>query len=153
MAFRFPLEVLFRLRQSAEHQQELLLTQANQEVAQLNREIANIQAEIATRAWLQIGDLTSGLRGAELQFNALCIAALRDHHQEVQRQLINTQRLQASCAEEFRQARQQREAMGTLRNHELDAYRQQQQRSDQRKLDEMFLLRHAYLHRRSLLPR
>jgi len=38
--------------------------------------------------------------------------------------------------------------MDTLRLHQLQIYRQQETRLDQRRLDDLFLLRRAYLRRR-----
>jgi|SRR5579863_7508629 len=147
MAFQFPLEVVLRLRQGLERQRELLLQEANLRVAILRRQIADINSEIRNVLVRQQPRLDSGLSAAELQFDVLCRSVLVERRGELEKQLAAAEVLRNSRTEDFQQARRQREIMDTLRRHQLETYLQQEARQDQRIIDDLFLLRRAYLRR------
>jgi len=147
MAFRSSLDVLLRVRRSLQRQQELLLQEANRKVAALQRERDGIKAQIAANAQRELLGLQSGLRAAELHFDLLCRSALRARYHAVETELSKAQALQEARAQSFRLARQQREVLETLRQQQLQTYRQQAARQDQRRLDDLFLVRRAYLSR------
>jgi flagellar export protein FliJ len=147
MAFQFPLEVLLRVRLGVERQCELLLQEANLRVAMLRQQIADSDHERKTMVARQRLHFESGLSAAELQFDALCHTVLLDRRSVLEKQVSDAQVFRRSCLEDFQQARRQREVMDTLRRHQLEIYRQQEARQDQRRIDDLFLLRRAYLRR------
>jgi flagellar export protein FliJ len=147
MAFRFPLEVLLRVRQGLERQQELRLQEANHRIAALRRQIEDVVGEVDEIIIRRRPQLASGISGAELQFDVLCRSVLTTRRDVLEKQLIDAEAHRFSCYADFQQARRQREVMDTLRLHQLQDYNQQQARRDQRRLDDMFLLRRAYLRR------
>jgi flagellar export protein FliJ len=147
MAFRFSLETFLRVRLSLERQHELLLQEANLRVALLRRQIAGVDSGRETNLERQRPHLESGLSAAELQFDMLCDSVLLERRGDLERQLVAAEVLRHSRNEEFQQARRQRETMDTVRRRQLEIYRQQEARQDQRRIDDLFLLRRAYLRR------
>jgi len=147
MAFRFSLDALLRVRRGLERQEELLLQEANRQVSAWQRERDSIKTQIAANAQRELLQLQSGLHAAELHFDLLCRSALRARCHAVETELLKAQALQESRARSFRLARQQREVLETLRQQQLQTYRQQSARQDQRRLDDLFLVRRAYLSR------
>jgi len=147
MAFRFPLESVLRLRQNLEHQQELLLYQANQKVFTLTRQIEELDAGMAENARHQSARLQSGVSAAELQFDLLCHSVLQQWRHDLETKLSTAQSQRDVQAESFRQARQQREVIETLRHHQFQLYQHRETRQEQRRADDLFLLRRTYLQR------
>jgi flagellar export protein FliJ len=147
MAFRFPLEVLLRLRQGMERQQELRLQAANHRVAMLRLQIEDVRNEIGNIEARRDPQRESGISAAELQFDLLCRSVLAERQNTLQKQLVEAEAYRRARSEDFKQARQQREVMDVLRRQRLEDYRQEEARQDQRRLDDLFLLRRAYLRR------
>lgn len=144
MAFRFPLETVLRLRQNLEHQQELLLLKANQEVLSLLRQVAEVDAGLAENGRRKSLQLQTGVSAAELQFDLLCDATLLQLRRKLEALLTKAQTARDAQAESFRRARQHREVIETLRRQQLQLYRQHEARQDQRRADDLFLLRRSY---------
>jgi len=148
MAFRFPLEVLLRVRQGLERQHELRLQEANYRVAMLGQQIEDTHSEMQNISDRRRPQLESGISAAELQFDVLCRAVLSERRHTLEKQLVEAKALRHARSEDFLQARRQREVIDTLRHHQLQDYQQEEARQDQRRLDDLFLLRRAYLRRR-----
>jgi flagellar export protein FliJ len=147
MAFRFSLAMLLRFRQTLERQAEILLQEANQQVAGLLHAI-----EEADRALAQVGAgearaLQSGVSAAELQFDLLRRDVLLCRRKELVAELARAQQVQLQRRREFQRARQRREVVDTLRQHQLERYREEEGRREQRRLDDLFLLRREFLKR------
>jgi len=147
MAFRFPLESVLRLRQNLERQQELLLHRANQKVFALTRQIERLDAGLMENARSKSARLQSGVSAAELQFDLLCHSLLLKWRHDLETRLAEARSQRDAQAESFRQARRQRELIETLRHHQFQAYSQREARQDQRRADDLFLLRRTYLQR------
>jgi len=147
MAFRFTLDVLLRVRESIERQQEARLQEANQCLALLLQRSQNLEARMTDLTASRLHELALGLSAAELQFNLLCRGVLAQEQSVLQREIARAEANRNQCRQAFQQARQQREVVDTLRHHQLLAYRREQARLEQRRLDDLFLLRRA--HKRS----
>jgi flagellar export protein FliJ len=147
MAFRFPFEVLLRVRQGLERQQELRLREANLRVAMLRRQIQDVHDETEKIAAQRRPELESGTTAAELQFDVLCYSVLTERRHTLENEMLKAEALRHSCCADFQQARRQREVVDTLRLRQLQEYQQREARQDQRRLDDLFLQRHAYLRR------
>jgi flagellar export protein FliJ len=147
MAFRFPLEVLLRVRQGLERQEELRLHDANLRVAMLRQQIEDVDGEMENIEVRRKPQMESGISAAELQFDVLCCSVLAEQKHALEKQLVEAEAFRHFCSEAFREARRQREVMDTLRCHQLQDYTLRESRRDQRRLDDLFLLRRAYLRR------
>jgi len=147
MAFHFPLQAVFHFRQSVEHQQELRLRAANQQVARVRRLLDQIDERIRQLQIRESQALGIGTTSAELRF-ALCgEASLREQRQNAERELLRWQNLRDQQQRIFQQARRERETFESLRNHQLLEYQRDAARREQRQLDDLFLLRQAFLRR------
>jgi flagellar export protein FliJ len=141
MSFRFPLQAVFKLRQSLEHQQELRLRACNQQVAQMQAGIERVEGRREELRETQDRELSAGMTAAELRFSLECEAELVRYKSELEQQLIRMQQIRDQQRELFQQARMARETLEAVRDRQLHAYRQETSRREQRNLDEMFLLR------------
>ena len=147
MAFRFPLETLLRVRQGLERQHELRLQEANQRVAMLRQQIEDTHSEMRNISARRQPQLEIGISTAELHFDVLCQSVLTERQHALEKQLVEAESLRHLRSEEFLQARRQREVIDTLRRHQLQDYQQEEARQNQRRLDDLFLLRRSYLRR------
>jgi flagellar export protein FliJ len=147
MPFRFPLEAVFHLRQSVEHQQELRLRTANQQVARLRHLIEQLDARIWQTQGLLSRDIAAGTTAAEIRFILATEAFLHEHRHSVERELSRLEHLRDQQQRVFQQARRERETFESLHDQQLRQYQREAARSEQRRLDDLFLLRRAYLRR------
>lgn len=141
MAFHFPLAGVLRFRKSIEHQEELGLLAANQQVTQTEQRIVEVDERTAASLAREARQLESGLTAAEIQFDVLCRATLARRRLELEEELEQRKKIRDRQLETYRQAKRSREVLDTLRDHQFQLYRQQQLREEQRQLDDLFLLR------------
>lgn len=144
MAFRFTLEAVLRYRRSLEDREQMRLQLL------LSRRVAlqeEWQRALAARRQAQTTlhqDLLQALTPAiEVQFWMAGLRGLESREELLRFQL---QQLQAEVALQmthYQQARRRREVLESLRTAQLSDYRLQQQRREQARLDEMYLLRHG----------
>jgi flagellar export protein FliJ len=147
MAFHFPLQAVFHFRQSVEHQQELRLRAANQQVARIRHLVDQIDERIRQVHIRQSQALGIGTTSAEMRFVLGGETLLRQQRQEAERELVRWQNLRDQQQRIFQQARRERETFESLRDHQLRDYQRNAARREQRQLDDLFLLRQAYLRR------
>jgi flagellar export protein FliJ len=147
MPFRFPLQALLHFRQGMEHQQELRLRAANQQVARVRHGLEQLDDRIRQTRTVSSECLEAGTTGAELSFFQATEAVLHTQRQELEHELLRCQHLRDQQERIFRQARQERETFENLRSEQLHAYQRRQARHEQRHRDDLFLLRKTYLER------
>ena len=147
MPFHFPLQTVLHYRQSMEHQQELRLRAANQQVARAQHLIEQMDLQTKELLSMEMEELSSGTSAAELQFGLLREAAMLRRRREFEQQLIRAQQLRDQQREIFQQARRAREMLESLRDQQLSLYKKDAARREQRSLDDLFLMRREYLRR------
>jgi len=147
MAFRFPLQAVFHFRQSVEHQQELRLRAANQQVARVRHLLDQIDDGLRGLQARESEELQAGTTSAELHFALGSEAALREHRRDAERELARWHNLRDQQQKIFYQARRERETFESLRNHQRREYERDAARREQRQLDDLFLQRQSYLRR------
>ena len=143
MAFHFSLDIVLRVRQSLEHQEELLLREANHRVMTLEQQAEELNAWLAADARQQRQQLVCGLSAAELHFDLLCRSVLQERRRTLEKDAVEARAARDNRAASFRQARQQREVVETLRQRQFELYRQLEARKHQRQVDDLFLIRRA----------
>jgi flagellar export protein FliJ len=144
MAFQFSLQAVYHFRKSVEHQFELRLRLANQQVSKARHLIEQVNDRVnALQAQTNV-DMGAGLTGAEMQFTTYVISVLRAHRGELERELTRLKNLRDQQQRAFAQARRERETLESLREQHLHAYEREQARREQQLLDEMFLLQRSY---------
>ncbi len=147
MAFRFALEPLYRLRQSVEHQQELRLRAANQQLAKavhvldlLSHQKQQLRMEASDR-------LVTGLAASEVHFSLTTLDSLSRRAHELHQAISRLKHLRDQQEALFREARRQRETLEILKDEQLRLYHREELRREQRTLDDLFLLRRSYAKR------
>jgi len=148
MAFRFALDPVLRLRRSLEHQQQQLLHEANQQLNALLQKIESLNLQLTRLSQLEASALVATTTAAELQFVGLGRSVLLEQRSQVEKQLSNAQEVRNARLAAFRQARQQREVIETLREGQLKEWLVNESHQMQRQLDDALLLRRAFLRRR-----
>jgi len=141
MGFRFALQSVLHLRQSLEHQQELRLRAANQQVARVKHGLEQIDTRRRQMQSMQAQELGSGLTAAELRFELHCEEAMQRQRRELEMQLARLLQWRDQQRVLLQRARQARETLEAVRDGELQRYRQQAARREQRTLDDLFLMR------------
>jgi len=147
MSFHFPLQAVFHFRQSVEHQQELRLRAANQQVIRARHLILQIDNRTKDVHSLQLQELSAGTTAAEVRFTLQCEAVLGQQRRAMERELLRLQNARDQQKRAFEQARRDRETFESLYDHQLREYKREAARREQRQLDDLFLLRRAYLTR------
>lgn len=147
MAFHFPLEAVLHYRKSLEHQQELRLRAANQQVGRVRHLIEELELRRQQIQATQSRELSSGTTAAELRFGLHCGAEILRHRLTLAQQLANLEKLRDQQRELFQQARQSRETLENVRERQLSFYTKEAARREQRGLDDLFLMRREYLRR------
>ncbi len=142
MAFHFTLAAVLRYRQSLEEREELRLHGLLVRRATWSRELeqsrdARLQLRTAIHRPLQ----QAAIAAAEIQF-----AVAQLHGLEGQQALLESRlrKLESEIAQQtarYRQERQKRELLESLREVQWREYRVRQQRREQAMLDELHLLR------------
>jgi len=148
MAFQFALDVLLRVRQGLERQQELLLREANHQVSRLEQQVDELNACLLAGAQQELRQLASGMSAAELHFALLCRSSLLGQRRSLEKDVVEARAARDLRAASFRQARQQREVIEALRQRQFELYQQVEGRRHQRAVDDLFLLRRASAQRR-----
>jgi flagellar export protein FliJ len=152
MAFRYSLLSILRLRQALERQEEQKLLALAARVARLRLAIGAMDAEQVQTQRDLLDHLNQGGVAAELQFAGICTTA----YQRVRKQLLEqmneceAERLEQMKA--YRHARQKREILEGLREHQEAAYVLESLRREQQNADEAFLLRQYREGRDQILP-
>jgi flagellar export protein FliJ len=147
MPFHFPLQAVLHFRQSIEHQQELRLRAAHQQVARVRHLIEQLNGRRQEMHGVQEGRLQAGMTAAEIQFELLCETELLRHRQQLWQQAV---RLEQQCEQQreiFHQARRARQTLEAVRERQIELYQKEAARRQQRNLDNLFLLRRQYLRR------
>jgi flagellar FliJ protein len=147
MPFRFALQPVLHLRQSLEHQQELRLRTANQQVARVRHLIEQLDAHRNDLDRQRSQELGAGTTAAEMRFELQREVELLRHRRELEQQLARLQQMRDQQRAALRQARQAREMLESLRERQFEAYRNESARREQRNVDDLFLLRKQYLAR------
>jgi flagellar export protein FliJ len=147
MPFHFPLQAVLHYRQSMEHQQELKLRAANQQVARVQHLIEQADLRRKELRTMEMEELSSGTTAAELQFGLLRETSLVRQRLELEQQLARVQQLRDQQREIFQQVRRGRETIESVRDQQLILYKKNTARREQRNLDDLFLMRREYLRR------
>jgi flagellar export protein FliJ len=145
MAFSFSLQSVLRFRQGTERERLLLLQAANLRVAEVRSQIEALGRDRADLAAATARKLSAGVHAAQLHFNDFCRSASEQRQEKLQEELLQCEATRLIRSQEFQQARQQREILERLRDQQFDLYHRQQERQNQRQLDDILLLHRAFL--------
>lgn len=141
MPFHFSLQAVLHLYQSLEHQQELRLRAANQQVARVRHMMEQLDAAKQQNRVRQSQELQAGTTSAELEFARTMESALMKRRGELEVELLRVQQLRDEQQRNFHIARRRRETLSSLRETQLEDYQREAARREQRQADDVFLLR------------
>ena len=147
MAFHFSLDSLLRLRRSIEHQQEILLANASHNVALQQQKIMQLEESLRQRMEQEVKQLGVGAHAIELQTTLYIRSRALEKLGELQNELGQLKKVESVCRANLLRARQVRDILETLRERRLRQYQQEEARQEQRRMDDLFLLRREYMQR------
>jgi flagellar export protein FliJ len=152
MAFHFRLQPLLRLRQSLEERERLRLTLILSAINQLRLQCERLDHDAANTAQDLCKQLATGMTAADVQLVGIGIVSSR-HRKELLLQKIAAMTEQRNHQERaFRDAQRRRKVLERLRDLQLEAYKRDQGRREQQRLDDEFGLRRARLAEPSQAP-
>jgi flagellar export protein FliJ len=141
MAFRFPLAAVLLVREHAEKREERALQKIQFELSLVTRQVEELSAEIAGTHDAREQALQEPIPAFELQsFHSHTLAAA-----EKKKKLLH--RLQTLDQERkvqmkiYQAAHRERETLTDMLDKQQDAYEQEQVRSQQKQLDDIFMAR------------
>lgn len=140
MLFHFSLETLLRFRRSKERQMGLAAIQAAQNVARVRQEIEFVDSSRNGIVAGEIREMETSLPAAQIHFDRLCCSILAERRLELQKELVQLEELRTNCLRNFQRAHREREVVDTLRRRQLEVHRQQENRREQKRLDELFVM-------------
>ena len=140
MAFRFPLNPLWRVRSIYERRERQRLEVITHHLIHMQRQLIALRQDRLQQAGSLVKSLKQGMTGAELQFHVACSTArqrritattqaIEDLSEQHKRQLLK-----------YQQARQKVQVMERLYDRQLFAYRRTQIRRDQQQATDLFLV-------------
>jgi len=143
MAFHFPLQPVLRLRQSLEERERLRLALIISALNQLRLQCETLDQQVATAASSLCERLQSGMAAGEVQLVRAGMASCRRQKEGLLQRIAALQEQRNQQERAFREAQRHRKVMERLRDLKLDAYRKDQARREQQRLDDQFGQRHA----------
>jgi flagellar export protein FliJ len=141
MAFRFALAAVLKFRETMEQQAYLALELIQQEIAQIQRRIRKCEERIAVAAKRRETELRRGIASIHLQAAYDEMLALQQQREALQAKLRELQVKHQECLKAYEEARQKREVLADLRTRQIEAYRREQLKREQKMLDDIFLSR------------
>ncbi len=145
MPFRYTLEPVLKLRASFERLERNRLLLISAAIARV-RDALELLGKDMTRAHdALLAKLASGVPVAELELDRLLQASMRDRHRALKRREEELQSKRQIQQLAYLAAKDRREILDRLRERRYAQYSAEQLRREQRRLDELFLLRRAAL--------
>ena len=126
-----------------EQQQELKLHAATQQVARVQYRIEVIRKQIQIAKIQFVKSLESGTTSAELRILNDTLALYRQTVGKLTKDLLHFETLRNEQLGRYREERRRREILENLRTQSFEAYRRKIARQEQRRADDLFLMRHA----------
>lgn len=152
MPFVFPLETVRRLRLSLETQEERRLLAIAANLAQARHSLEALEDERLALRREEQREMETGAPGATLKFGVLREESLEAERQRVLQHIADLERLREEQVRVYRQARQKREILDSLRERRLSDYKTEEARREQARMDEFFLASREARRRQQDLP-
>lgn len=146
MAFRFALAAVLKYRESIEQREYLALERMQQEIAQMEKRLRECEQRQAAAITHREADLGRGTPSVHLQAAYEDELTLEKQRDKLRAQLQELKGNRQQRVKAYETARQKREVLHDLRARQLDAYRRDQAKREQKALDDAFLSRRRQSH-------
>jgi len=143
MAFVFSLKTLLRLRELREASALQTLRSLASEVAAVRAEIEALQTAGEEQQRGVCRDSLQGVSGADLHMHLRRQTVFRERREVLVQKLKELEKAREAQQAIYMKARQEREALSTLREQQLAAYEEERSRREQRQIDDLFLVRYV----------
>jgi flagellar FliJ protein len=146
MPFRFSLATVLRVRENVEQTEALRLEKYYAELAKVQGMLWEAEQNIARARQLRQDELSRGITAIELRMAVEEESHWKQRSAELLQQLREAQARLRDQILAYRKARQSRDVLEELRKQKFESYRREQEKSEQRERDEIFLLRRKRRH-------
>lgn len=143
MAFQFSLRALLRLRRTYEQRERMRLTLLNGAFHRIQHEYDDLGQQRQARFEQLEEKLQTGIPGAEFHMENALVTLTVNQQRELAAQMKALETQIQAQASAFREAQKKRKTLDSLREHELQAYQQIQNRREQQQFDDLFARRRA----------
>lgn len=141
MAFRFSLDAVLRFRESLEHSEETTLLLIVRQMVEAEQELQEVEAEQARIRGQLEKDLACTLPAAHLIDIAQRELELKGTADGLRVRLRQLEARRLTQLAVYQAVRRDRQVLSELRERQRYAYQLEQNRQDQKTLDDMFLVR------------
>jgi flagellar FliJ protein len=142
MPFRFSLATLLRVRESLEHTEMLVLEKRYGEVAFVQGQLWEADQNLIRARECRQEELSRGVMAVQLQLALEEEIRQRRLRDELLKELQAAQTRLREQLDIYWKARQKRDVLQEIRKQKFEQYRREQEKSEQRERDELFLLRY-----------
>src|SRR5262249_27486494 len=119
----------------------LLLQIANARIDHAKQQIEQPICGLQAYSGREANGLEIGMSAAEIQFADRCRTVLADYKKTLDDEPFYLEEIQAERRSALAEARRKRQATDGLRERQLQNFREEVRREEQRQLDEMFVIR------------
>ncbi|MGD0797074.1 MAG: flagellar FliJ family protein [Acidobacteriaceae bacterium] len=141
MAFQFPLATVLRLRESIERREERALKKIQMEMARVSRQIEELDAAIARAQRERDGALREPMPASHLQAMLAQTALTIEGRKTLQAMLRGLEEQRLKQLKVYQAAHRDHEMLIEMRKQQRNAYLLEQERMEQKYLDDIFIAR------------
>ena len=141
MGDSFSLTAVLRLREAEEEQAELRLQHAARQFHEVRDALGKAKADRTLQSQSLNAAAQNGISGGELSWLQACLAAADRNIEQLHRSLQRAEAFFLQQQRAYQQAHQRREILSTLREHHQDAKLLDENRREQQRADELYVLR------------
>jgi len=141
MSFRFPLQAVLKYRENIERREYLALGRIHQQVAELEIQVRQAEELCAEATRKREAQTQRGMASVHLQEAYQHEQALEMRRDHLRSRLQQLRIKLEECRKAYELARQKHEIVDELRTQRFDAYRREQAKQQQLRIDDLFLSR------------
>lgn len=138
MAFQFSLETVLRVRKIAEDREERLLTQILQQMTECRQNLADLALRRANLLLERERLLEAKISAAELIFLHAQTRVVEGLEESGKQHLAGLEKLRTQQMRVYETAYGKRKLLATMREQQLDSFRAEQARAEQKEMDDRF---------------
>lgn len=138
MSFRFPLDMVLRLRQIKEDEEERSLSQILFQIAEARNTLLDLHRQVEALLRRRELDIQQPLTAANLHISYGQMRALENMEKDLRDQLGKLEALRIQQMKVYEAARRDRELLSGMRKKQHEQYRYEQARREQNTMDDNF---------------